>query len=103
MLTYECPYCDKKISFFSKAIFAFGKEKYCPHCGGTIKSGLAFGSFFLLAFAIGLPLKMLGLYIPSLVFLQSPIFSVLLMTIFIFMCFRFDAVEDTTKPVRPGS
>ncbi|MEI7430280.1 MAG: hypothetical protein WCL27_07465 [Betaproteobacteria bacterium] len=101
MLSYDCPCCHEKISFFSRTVHAWGKEKYCPHCGRAIKPGLAFGRFFLLAFAIGLPIKMLGLYIPSLAFFQSPIFSGLLMVIFTLMCFRFDAVEEDTKHTRP--
>lgn len=36
----HCPYCEEKISIFSKAVNRFGKNRICPHCGKTIVLGV---------------------------------------------------------------
>ena len=33
----KCPHCNTSISFFSKELNRFGKNKVCPHCGKNIK------------------------------------------------------------------
>lgn len=36
----KCPYCEKKVSLFSKAVNSFSKTKYCPHCSKEVKTFL---------------------------------------------------------------
>lgn len=38
----KCPYCDRKIGLFSKALNKFDKVKHCPHCSEPIKLFLDF-------------------------------------------------------------
>lgn len=33
----HCPHCEKKISFFSKALNSWGKFKICPHCQSDLE------------------------------------------------------------------
>ena len=33
----HCPHCEKKISFFSKALNSWGKFKICSHCQSDLE------------------------------------------------------------------
>ncbi|QJR79747.1 hypothetical protein CA267_002520 [Alteromonas pelagimontana] len=33
----KCPHCKDDISFFSRTLNKFGKERRCPHCNKRIK------------------------------------------------------------------
>jgi len=33
----KCPHCEGNISFLSKTLNKFGRERHCPHCNKRIK------------------------------------------------------------------
>lgn len=33
----KCPHCNTSVSFFSKEMNRFGRNKACPHCGKSIR------------------------------------------------------------------
>lgn len=86
----ECPHCHKKIPFFSKIVHSWGKSKICPFCQEAIRQSLAHKEFFVLAFAIGLPIKLLGVFVPALAFLKGSLSSGLLVGVLIMLCLRFE-------------
>ncbi len=89
----DCPNCQQKIPFFSKAIHSWGKIKTCPHCASPMRQDFAYGKFFTLAFAVGLPITLLGVFIPALAFLKSSLATGLIMGVLIMFCMRFKQVE----------
>lgn len=90
----ECPNCHKQIPFFSKTVHSWGKVKVCPHCKGGMRQTFAFGKFFLLAFAVGLPIKLLGVFIPALAFTKSAVVTGVLIGLFSLLCLRFKSLES---------
>lgn len=102
-LSYTCPSCEGRIPFLSKTVHAWGKIKSCPHCGRSIKQKLAYGKFFFLAFALGLPIKMLGVFFPAFAFLKGSIVSGVLAGVFIFLCIRFESVLENPASSPPPS
>lgn len=95
---YTCPSCEGIIPFLSKTVHSWGKVKRCPHCSQSIAPKLAYGKFFVLAFSLGLPIKMLGVFVPAFAFLNGSIVTGLVMGICIFLCFRFELVPDNAQP-----
>lgn len=89
----ECPNCHQKIPFFSKTVHSWGKVKNCPHCNGEMRQAFAIGKFFLLAFVVGLPIKLLGVVIPALAFTKSSVMSGILIGLFSLFCFYFKALD----------
>jgi hypothetical protein len=90
----ECPNCHQNIPFFSKAVHSFGKVKTCPHCQRGMRQTLAYGKFFALAFGVGLPIKLLGVFVPALAFTKSSVTTGILFALFVFLCLRFKSVES---------
>jgi len=90
----ECPNCHQKIPFFSKAVQSWGKIKVCPHCNEGMRQTFAYGKFFVLAFAVGLPIKLLGVFVPALAFTKSSVVTAILVGLFSLFCLRFKALES---------
>ena len=44
----KCPHCTEKISFFSKALNSWGKDKHCPHCHQAVRNRINFKRFLIL-------------------------------------------------------
>ncbi len=58
-----------------------------------MRQDFAYGKFFTLAFVIGLPIKLLGVFIPVLAFLKSSLATGLIWGVFMMFCMRFKQVE----------
>ena len=59
-MVFQCPHCQGRISFFSRAVHGWRRRQTCPHCEQPIRQTLNFSRFFILAFMVGFPIKMLG-------------------------------------------
>lgn len=58
-----------------------------------MRQDFAYGKFLTMAFVIGLPIKLLGVYIPVLAFLKSSLATGLIMGVLLMLCMRFKQVE----------
>ncbi|PKK88132.1 MAG: hypothetical protein CVV64_20210 [Candidatus Wallbacteria bacterium HGW-Wallbacteria-1] len=47
----KCPHCDKKVSFFSREMNTWGRNRNCPSCRGAVRLAM---NFRQAAFAIPL-------------------------------------------------
>ena len=85
----DCPHCTRNISFFSKAMHGWRQAQVCPHCARPIRQTLNFSRFFILAFMLGLPVKLLGLYVEQLAFLQNVLATAVIVFVIMLFCLRF--------------
>lgn len=58
-----------------------------------MRQDFAYGKFFMLGFVIGLPIKLLGVFIPALAFLKSSLATGLIMGILCMFCICFKQVK----------
>ncbi|WP_234083502.1 hypothetical protein [Azonexus sp. R2A61] len=65
-----------------------------------MRQDFAYGKFFKLAFAVGLPIKLLGVFIPALAFLKCSLATGLIVGVFIMFSMRFKQIEH--EPSRPS-
>ncbi len=60
----------------------------------SLAEAFTFGKFSLLAFAVGLPIKLLGVFIPVLAFTKSSITTGVLLGLLSLGCLRFKPLES---------
>lgn len=89
-----CPHCQRKISFFSKAVQGWRRAQTCPHCARPIRQTLNFSRFFILAVAVGLPIKLLGVFVEQFAFLQNVVATAVIVFVIMLFCLRFDKADD---------
>ena len=55
-MVFQCPHCQGRISFFSRAVHGWRRRQTCPHCEQPIRQSLNFSRFFILDFMVGFPI-----------------------------------------------
>ncbi|PKO85898.1 MAG: hypothetical protein CVU18_17680 [Betaproteobacteria bacterium HGW-Betaproteobacteria-12] len=101
----ECPNCLQEIAFFSRATHTSGQITTCHHCASPMRKELSIGRVIVFSFLIGAPLRLLGIFVPVLSFLDSlltTVASIWLATILGARFRRIDPMLDGTA-VAPGN
>ena len=93
-MSMECPHCKRKISFFSKAVQGWRRAQQCPHCERPIRQSLNYSRFFILAFMVGLPIKLLGVFVEQFAFLQNVVATAVIVFVIMLFCLRFTKVDS---------
>ena len=88
-----CPHCQRKIAFFSQAVQGWRRTQACPHCARPIRQSLNYSRFFILAVTVGLPIKMLGVFVDALAFMQNVAATAVIVFVLMVICLRFDKAE----------
>ena len=91
---FQCPHCQHSISFFSRAVHGWRRRQTCPHGQQPIRQTLNFSRFFILAFMVGFPIKMLGVFFEELAFLRNVGATALIVFVLMLFCLRFDKATD---------
>ena len=103
-IAMECPNCLQQIPFFSRATHTSERIAICPHCALPMRKEFVIGRIVLFSFLIGAPIRLLGVFVPALSFLDNLLTTVASIWLGTILGLRFRHIEPVLDgpTVLPG-